>query len=274
MRFEFCLPRPACLLAYGVLLVVAASGSVQAATTLKGEGLVINAPCLSTLHITANATQPSSVQIDQPLPAGISTSMGKDNVITLTQKNCTASSPLAPPLTLSTRPELPLTIENAGRSAVVVDDRTGTLFVQAGSAPVELGKSGELGLVSASTGPITIRTLADSARIRSEVAAPVTIKAITAPAIALYLGGKASFTAESGHLQALEITSASTQDALVHATTDVGVFHVQSSGNIIVDKVSGTLATERDGSGKIIPDAAAPPPPEHATRVTVIPEKR
>ncbi|MFT9060540.1 MAG: hypothetical protein ABF450_03810, partial [Acetobacter orientalis] len=80
MRFEFCLPRPARLLAYGVLLVTAASGSAQATTTLKGEGLVINAPCLSTLHITANATQPSSVQIDQPLPAGISTSMGKDNV--------------------------------------------------------------------------------------------------------------------------------------------------------------------------------------------------
>lgn len=273
MHLTFGLPRPATLLACCLPLVAGLWGNVQAATLLKGEGLVLDTPCLSKLHVTSSASLPGSVQLQQPLPAGITATVGQDHVILISQKGCTATTPLTSQLTVNTSPELPLTIDNAGRSAILVDDRTGTLFVRAGSAPVELGKAGELGLVSASGGPITIRTLAESARIRSEASAPVTIQDITAPAIALYLGGSAAFTAQAGHLQALEITSASTADAVVHATTDVGVFHILSSGNILVDKVSGTLATERDGSGKIVPDAAAPPPPNHATRVTVIPDK-
>lgn len=249
------------------------SGSALAATTLKGQGLVINTPCLSALAVTSSTSLPGTVQIMQDLPAGVTVSTGKNGVITVSQQGCTATRTLGPKLVVATRPDLPLTIEDAGRTAIMLADRTGPVFMRTGSAPAEMGKAGELGLVSASSGPVTIRTLSDSARIRSEVAAPITIKAITAPAIALYLGGTATFTAESGHLQALEITSASTGNAVMHGTTDVGVFHTLSSGNILVDAVHGTLATERDGSGQIIANAAQPPAPDHATRVTAIPDK-
>lgn len=252
-------------------MLLALSVPAHAATNLKGRALVITAPCLSKLHITTSDTLPEAVLIDQPLPRGISATVGQDGTITVSQNGCTATASLTSSLTITTRPDLPLIIAEAGRSAVLLDDRTGTVFIRAGSGPVEMGKAGELGLVSASTGPLTIRTLSDSARIRSEKAAPVTIRKITAPAIALYLGGSATFDGQAGHLQALEITSDSTGDAVMHGETDVGVFHIMSSGNIIVDKVGDTLATQRDGSGKIIPDAAAPPPPARSTHVTVIP---
>ncbi|WP_140329625.1 hypothetical protein [Acetobacter tropicalis] len=247
------------------------SSPAHAAVDLDGKGVSISTPCLSNLHVAASTAIHGAVQLPDTLPPGVTAKIGPDNVVYITQANCTAATPLASALTLTTRPSTPLTIDNAGRTAVLLDDRKSTVFIRAGSAPVEMGKAGELGLVSASTGPITIRTLSDSARIRSETAAPITIRAITAPALALYLGGSATLTAQSGHLQALEITSASTGDAVMHGDTDVGVFHVMSSGSIIVNKVSGTLATERDGSGKIIPDASAPPARTHADRVTAIP---
>ncbi|GAA09738.1 hypothetical protein ATPR_2742 [Acetobacter tropicalis NBRC 101654] len=248
-----------------------ATRPAHAAVELDGKGVSISTPCLTRLHVAASTDIHGAAQLPDVLPSGVTATVGKDNVIYITQTNCTAATPLASALTVTTRPTTPLTIDNADRTAVLLDDRKSTVFIRAGSAPVEMGKAGELGLVSTSTGPITIRILSDSARIRSETAAPVTIRAITAPALALYLGGSATFTAQSGHLQALEITSASTGNAVMHGTTDVGVFHVMSSGSIIVDKVGDTLATERDGSGKIIPDASAPPPRTHADRVTAIP---
>lgn len=250
------------LLATGPLASHAAVG----ATSLTGKALTISTPCLNHLHITTSDSLSDAVQITQPLPAGIKADVNKDHVVVISQQTC----PLTGDLTITTQPSLPLTIENSGSTAITLDDRKGTVFVRAGSAPFTMGRAAELGLVSDSTGPITITTLSDSARIRSTVSAPVTIKTITAPAIALYLGGSATFTGESGKLQALEITSASTGDAVLKGETDVGMFHSLSSGNIVIDKVTGTLAIQRDGSGKVITDAATPRR-THSDRVSVIP---
>ncbi|KAA8392656.1 hypothetical protein FKW22_13370, partial [Acetobacter sp. DmW_125124] len=68
----------------------------------------------------------------------------------------------------------------------------------------------------------------------------------------IYLGGSASFTTQQGKLEALEITSNSTADAVFHGETSVAALHVENAGNILVDKATGTLATERDGKGKIV----------------------
>nr|WP_298798902.1 hypothetical protein [uncultured Acetobacter sp.] len=258
-------PQRTLLTAFCLALSVC-GGSAGAATSLKSRALVVHTPCLQSLHIVSNRNQSEVASIAGKMPQDITLATGADGVTTLSQNVCTQNGSL----TVSTRPDVALTIDDAGSTNITVEDRTGTVFVHAGSGAVALGKTGELGLFSASSGSINISTLAASARIRSEQSAPITIAHIAAPALALYLGGSASFNASSGQLKALEITSNSTGDAIFRGITDAGMFHVQQSGNISVDKVTGALATERDGSGKIISDAATPAPRNQTDRVNVM----
>lgn len=249
-------------------LFLAASGSfAKAASGQQNRGLLVHTPCLQSLHLVSNRLQSEMARAEGALPQDVTLITAPDGVTTLRQQTCTNSGTL----TISVRPDISLTIDDAGTTNITVADRTGPTFIHAGSGILTLGKTGELGLFSDSSGPITISTLAESARIRSEKSAPVTIHTVAAPALALYLGGSASFTANGGQLKALEITSSSTGDAVFHGVTEVGMFHVEQSGGISVDKVTGPLATERDGSGKIISDAAAPPPLTRADRANVLP---
>lgn len=249
-------------------LFLSASGSfAEAAAGQQSRGLVVHTPCLQNLHLLSNRSQSEMARAEGALPKDVTLTTAADGVTTLRQQTC----PRSGTLTVSVRPDISLTIDDAGTTNITVADRTGPTFIHAGSGSLTLGKTGELGLFSDSSGPITISTLAESARIRSEQSAPVTIHTVAAPALALYLGGSASFTANTGQLKALEITSSSTGDAVFHGVTDVGMFHVEQSGGISVDKVTGPLATERDGSGKIISDAAAPPPLTRADRANVLP---
>lgn len=256
------LPFPRTVLTVGLCLLSAGAPCAEAATTL-----VIHTPCLQSLHILSDHKQSEPARIDGKRPDAITLKTAADGTTTLTQAGCTGSGAL----TVFVRPDISLTIDNAGKTNITMEDRTGPTFIHAGSGTLQLGKTGELGILSESSGPISISTLAESARIRSEQSAPVTITTVAAPALALYLGGSASFTAKAGQLKALEITSASTKDAVFHGVTDVGLFHVQQRGGISVDKVTGPLATERDGSGKIISDAAAPAPRVRADRANVLP---
>ncbi|WP_086653981.1 hypothetical protein [Acetobacter malorum] len=261
MSGPFFSPQRAMLAAFCFLLSTA-GGYAEAATTL-----LVHTPCLQNLHLVSNSKLAEAARIEGPIPPGVTLTTAANGETTLNQTTC----PRSGTLTVSVRPDISLTIDDAGTTNITVADRTGPTFIHAGSGTLMLGKTGELGLFSDSSGPITISTLAESARIRSEQSAPVTINTVAAPALALYLGGSASFTARGGQLKALEITSSSTGDAVFHGVTDVGMFHVEQSGGISVDKVTGPLATERDGSGKIISDAAAPPPLTRADRANVLP---
>ncbi|MFE8873041.1 hypothetical protein ACE4RV_07720 [Acetobacter persici] len=261
------LPLQRALLAAFTVLLAGAGHYAHAATHTEHPLLLIHTPCLQNLHLLSNGRQAEAAHIEGTLPREITLTTAENGTTTLTQHSCTRSGTL----TVSLWPEISLTIDDAGTTNITLEDRTGPTFIHAGSGTLTLGKTGELGLFSDSSGPISISTLAESARIRSEQSAPVTITTIAAPALALYLGGSASFTAGAGHLKALEITSASTKDAVFHGVTDVGMFHVQRSGGISVDKVTGALATERDGSGKIISDAAAPAPSVRADKANVLP---
>ncbi|GFE92827.1 hypothetical protein [Acetobacter persici] len=266
MFTRIALSQRAMLIAFALLLAGLTS-RLDAATSLNTHALVVHTPCLQSLHLLSNSKQSEIAHIEGTTPQGITLAPSVEGTTTLTQHTCSHSGTL----TVSVRPDVSLTIDDAGTTNITLEDRTGPTFIHAGSGTLTLGKTGELGLFSDSSGPITISTLAESARIRSEQSAPVTITTIAAPALALYLGGSASFTAGAGHLKALEITSASTKDAVFHGVTDVGMFHVQRSGGISVDKVTGALATERDGSGKIISDAAAPAPSVRADKANVLP---
>ncbi|WP_156478091.1 hypothetical protein [Acetobacter malorum] len=258
-QFPF-LPRV--VLAAVCFLLSMTGGYAEAAPTL-----LVHTLCLQSLHLVSNGKLAEAAHVEDGAPLDISLTTAANGAVTLTQTTCTNSGTL----TVSVRPDISLTIDDAGMTNITVADRTGPTFIHAGSGTLTLGKTGELGLFSDSSGPITISTLAESARIRSEKSAPVTIHTVAAPALALYLGGSASFTANGGQLKALEITSSSTGDAVFHGVTEVGMFHVEQSGGISVDKVTGPLATERDGSGKIISDAAAPPPLTRADRANVLP---
>ncbi|GBR46915.1 hypothetical protein CSR02_13345 [Acetobacter pomorum] len=210
--------------------------------------LNIAAPCLNGLHIRAQKgiTQPEPE--NGTWPAGIQLASNPDGSFSLTGQSCLADTNV----TLTTPPTMPLVIISTGPTSIQVDDRKSPVFLQAGSGAVTLGRTAELNVASDSTGTITIPVLADSARLRSTVSAPFNIGNVQAPALAVYLGGSASFTTQQGRLEALEITSNSTADAVFHGETSVAALHVENTGNILVDKATGTLATERDGKGKIV----------------------
>ena len=248
-------------------LIFCVASPARAAQPLYGKNLIVSAPCLSALHITTSATLRSDAEPEHPVPAGVTiTTDPKTSSIVIIQKECAAQ-----PLTIKTRPELPLTLDNTGKTPVTLDDRSSTVFIKAGSAPLEMGRAGELGLI-ATGGPVTIRTLSASARIREEASATLTINEVAAPALALYLGDQSSFLAKAGHLQALEVTSASTKNAVFHITTEIGIFRTVSEGDIVVDRVSGTLATERGSSGRIMPNAAAPRGKQRADTANALPQ--
>ena len=135
---------------------------------------------------------------------------------------------------------------------MTLDNRTGAVVGHAGAGLTQLGTAETLDLISEATGQITIPTLPESARLRSTGSANITVNKANGTALSVYLGGASAFMAHSGKLKALEITSASTQDAIFHGETEVAALHVENSGSIIVDKASGTLATERDGPGQIL----------------------
>ncbi|ATI12938.1 MULTISPECIES: hypothetical protein [Acetobacter] len=240
-RSELCAAMALCL---AVFLPSTACGAEKTRT----PALNIAAPCLNSLHIRAQkgVTQPEPA--NGQWPTGLQLATNSDGSLSLAGQNCQADTNL----TLTTPPNMPLVITSTGRTAIQVDDRKGPVFLQAGSGAVTLGRTAELNVTSDSTGAITIPVLADSARLRSTLSAPFMIGKVQAPALAIYLGGSASFTTQQGKLEALEITSNSTADAVFHGETSVAALHVENAGNILVDKATGTLATERDGKGKIV----------------------
>lgn len=240
-RSEVCAATALCLAIF--LPSVACEAEKNQSPTLN-----IAASCLNSLHIRAQKGVTRPEPENGQWPTGIQLTANPDGSLSVTGQSCGADTNL----TLTTSPNMPLVITSTGKASIQMDDRKSPVFLQAGSGAVTLGRAAELNVVSDSTGAITIPVLADSARLRSTLSAPFNIGKVQAPALAVYIGGSAAFTAQQGTLEALEITSNSTADAVFHGETSVAALHVENAGNILVDKATGTLATERDGKGKIV----------------------
>ncbi|CEF56845.1 hypothetical protein [Acetobacter ghanensis] len=214
---------------------------------IPGKRVQVSAPCLSALHVVADKTVSAAINIPGEQPAGLQSATAPDGTITLTQAGC----PSGQSLELHTPPAMPVAIDSPQATRIVIDDRTGLLSIHSGSGAIDVGKSGPIDLASESSGPISISTLVSSARLRSTSSAPIAIQQVNAPALAVYLAGTASLTAPSGTLKALDINNAGTGNATFGGTTVVAALHVQNTGNISVRKATGTVATERDGRGRI-----------------------
>lgn len=251
MYHSFALP---CRTAMFCALALCLSAGAQA-RAIPGQRVQVSAPCLSTLHVVTDNTLSDGVDIPGAWPAGLQSSTAADGTITLTQTDCASGQSLE----LHTPSAMPLAIDSPQATRIVIDGRKGSMSIQSGSGGIELGRTGPIDLASDSSGPIRIDTLAGSARLRSTTSAPITIRQVKAPALAVYLAGTASLSAPAGTLKALDINNAGKGNASFGGTTGVAALHVQGSGNISVHKATGTVATERDGKGRIdvnLPDAS------------------
>ncbi|MFT9417720.1 GIN domain-containing protein [Acetobacter sp.] len=251
MHHSLALPRRTAVFC---ALALCLSAGAQA-RTLPGQRVQVSAPCLSSLHVVTDSTLSDGVDIPGAWPTGLQSATAADGTITLTQTGCTSGQNLE----LHTPSAMPLAIDSPQATRIVIDDRKGSMSIQSGSGGIELGLTGPIDLASDSSGPIRIDTLAGSARLRSTTSAPITIRQIKAPALAVYLAGTASLSAPAGTLKALDITNAGKGNASFGGTTDVAALHVLGSGNINVHKATGIVATERDGKGRIdinLPDAS------------------
>ena len=237
------------------LSLVGLPAHVRAATQ-QGRQLDVDIACLDRLHIGVGHDLKDRIETTGPWPAGIQATTSADGTIHLTRPTC----PTKPEtLDITTPSAMALSIRNAGNASMTLDDRTGPAAVRVGNGPARLGRAEELDVLSEGTGAITIPLLDTSARIHSTGSADVTIEKADAKALALYLGGSSSFVMQTGHVQALEITSASTRDAVFHGESAITALHVLGKGSILVDRATGTLATERDGPGKILVNTSAQP---------------
>lgn len=257
MRYR--LFRPA--LALGVFLATlpmacrasASSPATAPFITVEGQRLEIGLACTAMLHIRTENGLKNAIR--GQWPASTTIIHQPDGTTRLTLESCPqpdASGKTATGLDITTPPDMPLAVEAPQASEVVLDDRNGPVFLHTGPGLTQLGKAETLDLIADTAGTITIPNLPDSARIHATGSASITIDKAKGTALSVYLGGASTFLARSGRLKALEITSASTKDAIFHGETEVAALHVESSGSIIVDKASGTLATERDGPGHIL----------------------
>lgn len=222
-------------------------------TTVEGQRLEIALACAGTLSVHTESELQNAVR--GHWPENTTLTHQPDGTLRLTLETCPAPSaaPQAPAtLDITTPADMPLAIEAPQAQGMTLDNRTGPVFVHAGAGLTQLGTAETLDLISEATGQISIPTLPESARLRSTGSANITVNKAKGTALSVYLGGASAFMAHSGKLKALEITSASTQDAIFHGETEVAALHVENSGSIIVDKASGTLATERDGPGHIL----------------------
>lgn len=238
------------LCAMGLCLSTAAH-----ARDIPGKRVQVSAPCLNTLHVVTDNALSGAISVSGEWPAGLQDSTAADGTITLAQTGC----PTGQNLELHTPAAMPLAIDSPQATRIVIDDRSGPMSIQSGSGAIDLGRTGPVDLASDSSGPITIATLAGSARLRSTSSAPITIHQTNAQALAVYLAGTASLTAPAGTLKALDINNTGKGHAGFGGTTVVAALHVQGEGGISVRKATGTLATERDGRGRIdvnLPDAS------------------
>ncbi|MFT9360150.1 hypothetical protein [Acetobacter okinawensis] len=230
------------LCALGLCLTTAAH-----ARSIPGQRVQVSAPCLSTLHVVTDSALSSAVAVSGTWPAGLQGTTAADGTITLSQAGC----PRGQNLELHTPATMPLAIDSPQATHIVIDDRSGPMSIQAGSGGLDAGSTGAIDLATDASGPIHIGRLAGSARLRSTTSAPITIDQIDAPALAVYLAGTASLNAPSGTLKALDINNTGKGHASFGGTTGVAALHVQGDGGISVHKATGTLATERDGKGRI-----------------------
>ncbi|MFT8655864.1 MAG: hypothetical protein ABF785_04135 [Acetobacter papayae] len=258
MRYR--LFRPA--LALGVCLATlpmahqasASPSDTVPSATVEGQRLEIGLACPAILHIRTEKGPKNTVRGHWPDNTAITHQ--PDGTVRLAIEACATPDATATKtptsIDIATPPNMALAIEAPQASTVVVDNRSGPVFLHTGPGLTQIGTAETLDLIADAAGTIDIPTLPDSARIRSTGTASITIGKANGTALSVYLGGASSFLARSGRLKALEITSASTKDAIFHGETGVAALHVESSGSIIVDKASGTVATERDGPGRIL----------------------
>ena len=243
MQHSFAMPRFAFVLCtVGLCLTTAAH-----ARTIPGQRVQVSAPCLDRLHIVTDRALSGAVAVQGTWPTGLQSTTAADGTITLAQAGC----PGGQSLELHTPSAMPLAIDSPQATRILIDDRTGPMSIQAGSGALDAGRTGAIDLATDSSGPIHIGTLAGSARLRSTTSAPITIDQTDAPALAVYLAGTAGLSAPSGTLKALDINNTGKGHASFGGTTGVAVLHVQGDGGISVHKATGTLATERDGKGRI-----------------------
>ncbi|MBO1326000.1 hypothetical protein K2X14_13740 [Acetobacter sp. TBRC 12305] len=248
--------------AFGISLALLPAGAMAAETTsLAGQRVEISLVCPGSLDVSVRPGLDRQVDIQGPWPQGVSHGTDPDGTIRIAQRTCAGNTVLA----VSTPPDMPLAINSTSAASLHVGDRKGTLSLLAGgTGPVQVGAVGGLDLGSTSSGPITIGAVTGSARVNATGSAPIEIGQVKADALMLSLGGTSSFVVRSGTLKALQITTASTHDAIFHGTTDLAALHVQAGGAIVVDRATGTLATERDGPGRIeVNEPAEPSSPEH-----------
>lgn len=255
------------------LPIACAASSPLSATApsaiVAAQRLEIGLACPALLHVRTESGLGKTMKGHWPDNTTIARQ--PDGTVRLSLKTCTApetGSTAPATVDVATTPDMPLAIEAPQARGITLDDRTGPVFVQTGSGLTRIGTAKTLDLITDTAGQIDIPTLPDSARIRSTGTATITIGTARGTALSVYLGGASAFLARTGRLKALEITSTSIKDALFHGETEVAALHVESSGSIIVDKVSGTLASERDGPGRILvnqPQEQTATPPSRTT---------
>lgn len=228
------------------------------AKTEKGKRLVINISCLHRLSIGTRSTLEGRIQIISPLPKGLQVSTDAKGTLHLNRTTCPAGEHSISngigneDLALMTAPHMPIFVQNAGNASITIDPHLDApVAVHVGNGAASLGDAEELDIFSNASGPITLPLLTTSARIRSIGSAVITIQHVKAKALFLILGGSSRFIAKTGKIKALEIISKSSGNAVFHGQSGVTALHVLSTGNITVDRVRGSLATERDGPGKI-----------------------
>ncbi|MFT8675557.1 MAG: hypothetical protein ABF990_05925 [Acetobacter sp.] len=250
-------PLVACLGAAQSLLPPRADAET---TRLSGQRVEISLVCPGTLDVSASKGLDDQVDVSGTWPRGVTHDTAPDGTLYITQRTCEGDTALA----VATPPDMPLAINSSGAASLHIGDRKGLLSLQAGPGPVRIGTVGGLDLATNSSGPVSIGAVTGSARVAATGSAPIEIGRIKADALMLSLAGSAGFVAHTGTLKALQITNASTHDAVFHGTTDTAALHVQAGGSIVVDKATGILATERDGPGRISVNEPADPPPEPA----------
>lgn len=233
---------------FGFFSLVHTTSHLAYADTKKGKRLVIDISCLDRLYIGTRSSLEGSIENITPWPNGLQISTDSKGTISLKRTTC----PDGGFLNIVTAPQIPIIVQNAGNAAITIASHLeAPVAVHVGNGPALLGTAQELDVFSHASGPITIPLFTTSARIHSTGSAVITIQRVQATALFLFLGGTSRFIAKTGHIKALEIVSKSSKDAIFHGESGVTALYVLGKGNITVDTVNGSIATERDGPGKI-----------------------
>lgn len=226
--------------------------------------LQIDAPCLEHIEILNTKKTPKHLyQIESNNISSFDIGLMDARTVVIKQKSCRNADDLRKQhlqpdsLTLLIPTDVSIAINAPYKTNMHIEPHTGYLSLLSQNGDVVIDECRQLNLATGGYGHISVKKLLGEATLSGSGEAKTTIDFINSPALSANLNQKSSLFVNKGHLKAIAIETASSSDIHYDGNVNFAWVHLLGAGNVFVNQISGAVAAQRDGYGKL--DVLRPP---------------